>query len=178
MDAVRREHPARQPGPRSAARPSAHQRRRQRGVGSDKARYMCRWPDASPARQARGAQGAASWRGKLGRSLCRDQGRWQERLPPSRAIRSIAKRCSRQRRCSARWARACSKAARPAWTMTRPALPRSISTRTIAGIENADVILIVGSDVRTRSAAGQHAAAQGRAQARREGVPDRAGSGT
>ena len=45
---------------------------------------------------------------------------------------------------------------------------------TIAGIENADVILLVGSDTAARSAAGEHAHPEGCAQERREGVCHRA----
>ena len=48
----------------------------------------------------------------------------------------------------ARSARTCSKAARPAWPTTCPTSPRSISTPTIAGIETADAILLVGTNPR------------------------------
>ena len=46
---------------------------------------------------------------------------------------------------------------------------------TIAGIETADVILLVGTNLRWEAAADQHAGPQG-GQARREGVRDRRGS--
>jgi thiamine pyrophosphate-dependent acetolactate synthase large subunit-like protein len=69
-------------------------------------------------------------------------------LPRSPAIRSIARRCSPRRRCWPRWARPCSKAVRPAWITTRRAWPRSIFNTTIAGVERADAILLIGTNLR------------------------------
>ena len=113
-----------------AARAAADQRRRERGMGERQDAPPCRRPDPPPPRPALCAPRRQAGRSDLGRGVRGDHGgeRRASRSRRSRAIWSIARRCSPPRRWSMRSARPCSKGARPGSTMTSPACRRSIST--------------------------------------------------
>ena len=72
--------------------------------------------------------------------------------PPSQATWSIAKPCSRPSLCCARWVAHCSKGGRRAWITTCRTWPSVAFNSTFAGIEDADAILIIGSNVRAEAA--------------------------
>ena len=143
----------------------AHQRRRQRGVDLGQDAPPCRCAGPRPARPAVGAREGQAARGELERGArgvrrAAEEGRARtSRRSP--AICSMPRRCMRPRRCSKGRGRACSKGARPASIMTSSSLSAVAFNSTIAGIENADAVLLVGIEHPLGSAADQHPAAQG-----------------
>ena len=149
----RLEHPPRRPPAPGDAHPPAHQRGRERGVDQRQDAPPRRRAGPQPARPAVGAREGQAARGELAGSA-RDLRQAAEEGRAARSRRSPAtcstpRRCMRRRSCSKGRGRTCSKGGRPGSTYDVHAACAAVAfNSTIAGIENADAVLLVGSNIR------------------------------
>ena len=173
----RHQHPPRQPRAAGAARAAADQRGRERGVGAATRRAtpsMAWCGGGSTGRIVR--KGGKLVEATLGRGVRCDRGgeRGQQRRGDPRRSGRLRDDVCGQGADATRWARRCSRGGRPAMDYDVSSLAAVNFNTTIAGIENADAILLVGTNLRWEAPLVNTRDPQG-GEARREGVRDRAG---